>query len=174
MDEENPQDISQRTGLVMLILFWVAVLALGSYFAQGYLQARHNPNAQPAGSVNADGLREVVLQRNAYGHYVSSGKINGVDVTFFLDTGASNISIPAHIAERIGLKRGYRYRSSTANGTIDVYSTELDSVQLGNITLHNLPGSINPHYQEDEILLGMSFLKHLSFTQQGKQLILRQ
>lgn len=158
----------------MLAVFWLLVLGLFTVFCQDYLEDRENPNQDINSRTYADGLREVVLQRNAYGHYVSPGKINGVDVTFFLDTGASGVSIPEHIAEKIGLQRGYRQQSSTANGTIDVYSVVLDTVQLGDIQLDRVRGSINPHYEEDDILLGMSFLKHLEIIQRGNTLTLRQ
>ena len=94
-------------------------------------------------------------------------------MTFFLDTGASTVSIPEHVANRIGLKRGFTYQSSTANGMINVYSSRLDNVQLGNIVLRNIAGSINPHIESDEILLGMSFLKHLELIQKGRTLTLR-
>lgn len=173
MNEET-QDTGIQLGRGMLFVFWIVLLGMATWFIQDYLDDRENPNQDIAGSINADGLREVVLQRNAYGHYVSDGKINGVDVTFFLDTGATSISVPSHIAEQIGLKRGVRYTVSTANGDADAYATDLDRVELGNIALNNLHGSINPNVDYDEILLGMSFLKHLEFTQKGDILILRQ
>lgn len=173
---QPPQEdaTNRRVGQGMLAAFWLLVLGLATLFCQDYLDQRVNPNQALSHHTHASGLREVVLQRNAYGHYVSPGKINTVDVTFFLDTGATGVSIPAHIAEKIGLQRGYVYQSSTANGTIDVYSVELDKVELGNIQLYDVPGSINPHYQGDDILLGMSFLKHLEMTQKGNTLTLRQ
>lgn len=172
----SPEDeaAGSRMGQGMLTVFWLLVLGLGTLFIQGHLEQRDNPNQDLNSRIHADGLREVVLQRNAYGHYVSPGQINGVDVTFFLDTGATGVSIPEHIAEKIGLQRGYRYQSSTANGTIDVYSAVLDKVELGPIALYDVRGSINPHYEEDDILLGMSFLKHLEMTQKGNTLTLRQ
>lgn len=176
-NDQSPQqqpDSSDRIGQWMLYLFWAAVLGIGTWFAQGFLDNKENPNQQLQTTINADGLKEVVLQRNAYGHYVSSGKINGVDVVFFLDTGASSISIPEHVAQKIGLERGVRYTVSTANGEADAYATQLDRVELGDIALNHLRGSINPNVDYDEILLGMSFLKHVEFTQKGRQLILRQ
>ena len=174
MTEENEQDTGIQLGRGMLIIFWVVVLAMATWLIQDWIEQRDNPNQDVQGQVNADGLREVVLLRNPSGHYVSSGKINGVDVTYLLDTGATGISIPEHIADHIGLKRGVRFTVSTANGDADAYSTKLDSVELGNIALYDLHGSINPNVEYDEILLGMRFLKHLEFTQRGRTLILRQ
>jgi aspartyl protease family protein len=50
--------------------------------------------------------------------------------------------------------------------------TRLDTASLGPLTLTNVPASISTGMQFDEILLGMSFLRHLKMSQQGKQLTL--
>ena len=80
-----------------------------------------------------------------------------------LDTGASDVNIPKKTARRLGLKGGYPTYARTANGTITVYSIELDSVELGDIRLSDLEGSINPSMEGHQVLLGMSFLKQLNF-----------
>jgi len=43
-------------------------------------------------------VREVVLKRNRYGHYVANGSINGSQVEFLLDTGATAVAVPAATA----------------------------------------------------------------------------
>ncbi len=146
-----------------LLLFW---------FFSGKLDQLYNPNQNVNSSINSD-FAEVILQRNDYNHYVTSGAINGESVVLFLDTGASSVSIPERIAKELNLPKGRAYQTSTANGIIRVYSTVLDSISIGDITLRNVSASINPHYDQD-ILLGMSFLKHLDFAQKGDQLTLRQ
>ena len=60
----------------------------------------------------------------------------------------------------------------TANGTSKSFQTTLASISLGDIVMHNVPASISSGMKFDEILLGMSFLKHLKLTQQGKLLTL--
>ncbi len=69
--------------------------------------------------------RQVVLQRNRFGHYVATGAINGTPVTFLLDTGSTQISIPGDLAHDLGLKPGPAYDVSTANGTITVRGTRI-------------------------------------------------
>ena len=96
----------------------------------------------------------------------------GKKVDFLVDTGASDVSIPASVANGLGLVRGTPFYVHTANGTITVYRTRLDSVTLGSIRLENLNGSINPNMGGDSVLLGMEFLKRLDFTQSGKELTL--
>lgn len=174
----NPHSADQtqtkRFGVWMVIGMWIIVLWLLTGFFSKLYEHEHNPNRNVATMVSSDGIREVVLQRNRKGHYVSSGAINGQSVTFMLDTGASDISIPARVAGRLGLKKGAPLYFNTANGTVIGYSTMLNSVSIGDITLNNVRASINPNVNDMDILLGMSFLKHVEFTQRGDTLTLRQ
>lgn len=160
-------------GRVMMILFWLLAIGLLSYFFGNIEEQQYNPN-QNLSHIQTASAREVVLERNRYHHYVASGFINGVPVTFMLDTGASTVAVPAKIAAKIGLTPGARQISNTANGRVEVRATEVAELQLGAITLHNLRASILPTMEGDEILLGMSALKEVEFTQRGNQLTLRQ
>lgn len=174
--QKPPRDerLAQRgIGRYMWILFWIAVVIFGTYAFSNLLENERNPN-QSVDTLNSDGVREVVLQRNRYGHYNVTGAINGQPVEFFLDTGATDISVPEHIARKLGLKKQQEIQFYTANGIARGWATRLRSVSIGNITLHDLAASINPNVDDAVILLGMSFLKHIEFTQKGDQLILRQ
>lgn len=161
-------------GRVMLIGGWVLGLLLLALIFGNLLEQRRNPNQHVAGAVNAAGVREVILERNRYGHYLAGGLINGQAVEFLLDTGASDVSVPETVASRLELKKGTPLNYDTANGTITAYHTRLPRLSLGNIELHDVRASINPHMEGETILLGMSFLKHLEFTQRGDTLIIRQ
>ena len=121
-----------------------------------------------------DGIREVVLQRNKSGHYVTAGKINGKPVTFMLDTGATGVAIPESQAVDLGLRRGAAFPTQTANGVSTSYAATLDRVSVGGIELYDISAGITPGLKTKEILLGMSFLKHIEFTQRGDTLTLRQ
>lgn len=157
----------------MIIMGWIVVLGLLTLYFSRYLDQQNNPNQNlPTSQTAQDQL--VQLQRNRYGHYVADGKINNKKVVFMLDTGATDISIPEQVAQRLKLKAGVRIPVNTANGQIDVYATTLDRVSLGSIELHNIRANINPYMHGEEILLGMSFLRHLDFSQQGDQLLIRQ
>lgn len=174
----NPEHDSNRNpagiGRGMLIGGWVLGLLLLALLFGNLLEQRHNPNQHVAGSVNASGAREVILERNRYGHYLAGGQINGQDVEFLLDTGASDVSVPETVARRLGLEKGTPLYYHTANGTITAYHTRLPRLSLGNIELYDVRASINPHMDGETILLGMSFLRHLEFTQRGDTLIIRQ
>ena len=161
-------------GLTMQVLAWVVLLGLGVFFFGDVLEKQFNPNQQLQTHYTQEGVREVTLQRNKFGHYVTSGEINGQPVTFLLDTGATGVAIPEAMANRLGLQRGQAYRTQTANGTSISYATTLDQVAVADIQLLDVRAGIAPGLQTDQILLGMSFLKHIEFTQRGDTLILRQ
>ncbi len=154
--------------------FWyiACFLALGLLymFFDDQLGKQWNPNQQVAGGKRG----EITLKRNKYGHYVATGMINNVPVVFLLDTGATDVAIPSGVANRIGLERGLEFTVSTANGLSSAYQTDIDSLQLGSIYLQDVRASIATGLNGEEILLGMSALKQLEFTQRGDELIIKQ
>jgi aspartyl protease family protein len=156
----------------MIVTAWVLLLVLLTWFFNDRLDAQRNPNRQLAIATPGE-VPEVRLQRNRFGHYVASGTINGHPVEFMLDTGATDVSIPAGVADRIGLQRGRRAFYQTANGTISAWQTTLDEVRLGPLHLGPVAASINPGSSDDAVLLGMSFLRQLDFSQQGNTLTLK-
>ncbi|NOZ54049.1 MAG: TIGR02281 family clan AA aspartic protease [Gammaproteobacteria bacterium] len=158
----------------MIVAMWVIVLWLLTMFFVKWAERDHNMNQRVESVVGADGVREIALLRNRNGHYVTSGAINSYPVVFMIDTGASDISIPYRVADKIGLKRGAQKIYRTANGPALNYSTQLAKVGIGDIELENVRASINPNVEGTDILLGMTFLKHLEFSQRGDTLTLRQ
>jgi aspartyl protease family protein len=170
---KRASNTSRKMGMTMFILAWVVLLALLAVFFDDRLQQQHNPNQLPMTN-NRAGLKEVVLQPNRQHHYVVSGRINGHDITFLLDTGATDVVIPQRLAQQLGLKPGLKQYADTANGRVAVYSTRLSSVEIGNILLENVHASINPAMTDSVVLLGMSALRQVEFSQQGDSLILRQ
>jgi aspartyl protease family protein len=100
----RPDQTPQQFGRGMIIAAWILLLVLLTWFFNDHLEGRRNPNRQLA-TVH-DGVPEVRLERNRYGHYVATGAINGHAVEFMLDTGATDVSIPVAIADRLELQRG--------------------------------------------------------------------
>jgi aspartyl protease family protein len=161
-----------RFGNRMIIIFWFALFGLLWFLFDGVIADRENPNRHIAvGRASTNG--ELVLQRNAWGHYVAPGAINGHPVTFLLDTGATRVAVPAHLTYRLQLQPGAHRQVSTANGVVNVRATRIDTLELGPFEFHDLTGDLNPGMEDDEVLLGMSALKHLEFTQRADSLILR-
>ena len=172
--ELHPQkdpDAKMGTGMWMIALVFLLILL--TMFFGDVLEKQKNPNQSPTSYRNGDVI-EVVLKRNKFGHYVTSGTINDYPVVFMLDTGATGVSIPQEIATIIGLEKGMEYQTYTANGIGKGYRTEVDSLSFGDIKVENLDAGIAPNMPGGQVLLGMSVLKKLEFTQKGDQLIIRQ
>ncbi len=157
----------------MIIIAWLLFLAMLFVMFQDQLLQRNNPNQNIVTSTSG-AQKEVVLLRNAHGHYVTNGTINQQAVVFLLDTGATEIAIPESIANKLGLQKGRVITVKTANGNTLAYRTRLDSVAIGEIVLYNLSATILGNFPGNEVLLGMNFLKNLELIQKGKTLTIKQ
>lgn len=102
----------------------------------------------------------LLLYPDSRGHYFTRGRINGVEVNFLLDTGATYISMEVEQARRIGLDytRGERSMSQTAAGIVPVYVILLDRVRINGVEKRNIRASVSPNTGLNTILLGNSFL----------------
>ena len=170
----KPEQNQQQAGKYMLLIGWLIGLGLLALLFSKALDKQYNPNSSVNSTITSGQHREVQLKRNRDGHYLARGHINDQPVTFLLDTGATGVIIPAHIAKQLNLARGHPGRAITANGTITIYKTRLPQIGLGAIKMYDIAAHINPHMQADEILLGMSFLKKLELVQRDNILTLRQ
>jgi clan AA aspartic protease (TIGR02281 family) len=87
-----------------------------------------------------------------------------VSAPFLVDTGASDVSIPAALADRLGIQIGpdtpYR-RYTTANGVIAKPVITLDSVQAGEARLEQVRASVSSTM--DVGLLGGAFFNNFTF-----------
>jgi aspartyl protease family protein len=157
----------------MMIIAWAAALFLATRFFAEWEQRQENPNTVVA-SEHGDGYVEVKLTSNRDGHFVMTGQINARPVQFMLDTGATNVAVPESVAETLRLERGERVQVSTANGRTDAFRTTLQRLQIGDIVLNNVRALVVPGLDGEQVLLGMSAVKQLEFTQRGGTLLLRQ
>jgi len=163
----------KKIGQGMLAVAMILALILMPMFFAQVEENDRNPNQSPASVVSSNSV-EVVLERNRAGHYVTSGLINEIPVDFLLDTGATDVVIPAHLAKDLGLKAGYKSRAMTANGPVTVYATVINELEIGKIKLTDVRASINPAMNAQGILLGMSALRKVEFVQRGKFLTIKQ
>ena len=140
-----------------------------------YIQRYGGPEVVQVGVLPAPtpGAGELVLQRNRAGHYLLPGEINGRPVRLLLDTGATQVSVPARLAAELGLQAGAPASVLTANGAVVVRQTRIPRLAFGPFEFSDVAGHLNPGMQGDEVLLGMSALRHLEFTQRGDTLTLR-
>jgi len=164
------QPPERKLGQGMLAICFALALAALTVFFDGWIERQNDPSSETL----KDGSLQVVLLRNRQGHYVSAGTVNGRPVTFLLDTGATDVAVPAGLAENLGLNYGAQTRVNTATGVVPVFSTTINQLTLGQIELSEVSASITPSMGGETILLGMSALKQIEFTQRGNTLTLRQ
>ncbi|MFT4580957.1 MAG: aspartyl protease family protein [Gammaproteobacteria bacterium] len=161
-------------GAAMYIIASILLLVLLTSLFGDALERQRNPNASPTSLNPGEGPASTLLQRNRAGHYVFNGTVNGTTAEFLVDTGATAVAVPARLATSLGLQRGTPMQALTANGITTAYATRIDSLIIGEIEERDIAASIIPNFPGEQILLGMSFLKRLDFTQRGDTLILRQ
>lgn len=172
MQPSTPPDPTRRTGRAFAWIAWLLALGLLYVFFDAQLAQQINPN-QNLDSVQRAGKVEVVLEANRAGHYVASGTINRQPVVFLLDTGATQVAIPLAIAEQLNLQLQREVRVQTANGVARAYQTQLDSLTIGAIELRNVDATVVPGMGMSQILLGMSALKQVEFSQRNQTLTIR-
>jgi aspartyl protease family protein len=108
------------------------------------------------------------------GHFLTKGAVNGRSLRFLVDTGASLTTLSRAQAKQIGLRyrNGAPARAATANGMVEGWLVELDTVRVGNVTVRNVDAMvINAELSVG--LLGMSFLDKFDMERQGSKLVLR-
>lgn len=119
---------------------------------------------------------ELALPRGPGGHYFLTAKVNGVDMTFLVDTGATDVALGAEHAEKLRLQlqdKDYTKRYRTANGIVRGAPVALRQVQAGRLRLRDVEASVLEG-PLDMPLLGMSFLNRLrGYEVRGDQLVLR-
>jgi aspartyl protease family protein len=119
---------------------------------------------------------QTVLTADGQGHFFTTVLINGVPVRGVIDTGATHISLGVADAQRMGLnyQQGQHGVSQTANGLINVYLVNIPHVQVGDIALSNITGSVrvDATAQQTPVLIGMSFLRHVDLRRSGNTMLL--
>jgi len=119
---------------------------------------------------------EVQVWRNPTGMYTTVGSINGLLVTFLVDTGASAVAMNAREARRLGIDYRVVGRESgitTASGTERAWAVTLDTVKVGNLELRNVGAMVLEGEYPVTTLLGMSYLGQLEIDNDGRLMTLR-
>ena len=117
----------------------------------------------------------VYLTADSQGQFHAPGSVNGVQMRFFVDTGASFVSLGGGDALRAGINLTQAQPASlqTANGVVRAWRVKLDTVQVGDVTLRNVDGIVHGT-DMPFVLLGMSFLNRMEMRRDGNTMVLRQ
>ncbi len=155
-----------------ILLIAAAVMVVGGYAARFADREIGAPSAQQAAAVqpaaqapepSGYGSR-LTLAANRQGHFRTEARVNGRRMGFLVDTGASLVVLRASAAVRVGIRpipADYTANVSTANGRIKAAPAKLDRIELGDITVFDVPALVLPDKVLSQNLLGVSFLSRL-------------
>ena len=107
---------------------WMLAMLAATMFFNGILADRQNPNR--LASLD-DQQGDLILEANHYGQYLAEGRINGSEVTFLLDTGATVVAVPRDIAALAGLSEGAEVSVATAAGTAAARRNSDSAIEFG-------------------------------------------
>jgi aspartyl protease family protein len=116
------------------------------------------------------------VSKSSDGHFWAQGVVNGTQVRFLVDTGASTITLTPTDAQRLGLEPAgltYNIPIRTANGDSLAARVTLASVSVAGARVSDVEAVVVNHGLPIS-LLGMSYLGRLSrFVATRDQMILQ-
>jgi aspartyl protease family protein len=127
------------------------------------LAAAPGPPPAPFTVVESGGSREIHIAAHESGHYLVDATVNGVDLAFLVDTGASWLTLSKADAARAGIETAwldFDIRLQTANGIVRAARIELPELRIGDMELRDVAAIVNDSPMGFS-LLGMSFLERL-------------
>jgi aspartyl protease family protein len=133
--------------------------------------------AAPAPVPANSNSRSLTVNADQGGHFAVDARVDGRRLGFMIDTGASQITIRASDAARLGFHptpRDYSIKISTANGEGRAALVELGMVEVGNIVVRDLRALVVPDTALNVNLLGMTFLSRLRWSHERGKLLLEQ
>lgn len=146
------------------LLFAVAVLLVFSYSLITENPVDTTGAVTPISSTLADGSLAVEIQANGDDEFVFTGKINGIKVKFLFDTRADAMVIPEKVATYLRLEKGDQHYTQTLHGETLGYRTTLDRLNIGAISLSQIPATVSSEIEGDTILFGIAALDPLTLS----------
>ena len=161
--------------LVKMALAWIVIFAAGFVLFTfrddfGYLAQRLK--AEATGSPVTQG-REVRIPMAIDGHFWVTAKLNGEDVKFLVDSGATMTTIDRATAKKAGVEVSPRRDQfvRTGNGIIRVSTGRADELRVGGIRRQDVGLQVADN--DDLNVLGMNYLSSLSrWGVEGRWLVL--
>jgi aspartyl protease family protein len=121
-------------------------------------------------------VKEVQVWRDKTGMYTTVGSVNGLPVSFLVDTGATAVAMNAQQARRLGIDFrviGVKSSVTTASGVVNAWVVMLDTVKVGELLLRNVEAVVLEGTHPETALLGMSYLGRLEIDNDGRLMTLR-
>jgi aspartyl protease family protein len=154
---------------------WVAVFASGFIlfaFRDNLGLVAQRLRAEADGTPVTEG-REIRIPMAIDGHFWAKARLNGHDVKFLVDSGATTTTVDRETARDAGVEISSRRDQyvRTGNGVIRVASGRADEIIIGTITRRDVALEIADN--DDLNVLGMNYLSSLSrWGVEGRWLVL--
>jgi aspartyl protease family protein len=161
--------------LVTMALAWIAIFGAGFViftFRDNLGWVAQRLKAEAVGTPVEQG-NETRIPMAIDGHFWVNAKVNGHDVKFLVDSGATTTTIDRDTARDAGVPISERrdLYVRTGNGVIRVASGRADDLTIGNISRHDVALEIADN--DDLNVLGMNYLSSLSrWGVEGRWLVL--
>jgi aspartyl protease family protein len=169
-----------------ILILAAIVVAAGGYLARYADQAvmmKSPPQAAVVQPVEqptqvSAGQHKMELTSSRDGHFRVDARVDGRHIDFLVDTGASLVIMRETDAATVGIRpmlRDYTAVVSTANGKIKAAPTKLERIEIGDITVFDVPALVLPDEALAQNLLGVAFLSRLRrYEYAGGRMLLEQ
>jgi aspartyl protease family protein len=161
--------------LVKMALAWIVIFAAGFVLISfrddfGYFAQRLK--AEAVGTPVEQG-RETRIPMSIDGHFWVDAKVNGKDVRFLVDSGATMTTVDRDTARAAGVEVSPRADQfvRTGNGVIRVSTGRAAELEVGGISRRDV--GLQVAENDDLNVLGMNFLSTLSrWSVEGRSLVM--
>lgn len=171
-DHPGMANALRKTGYLGMLaagLLLVAQLAYTAERSDAALELHRRPALTVSG-------RETIVPLASDGHFWVTAEVNGRELDFLIDTGATFTGLGRDAAAELGVRPDPQQAPlelETANGVITATMGKVDALRFGNIEVRGLMVAVPEDAADDTQVIGMNLLSQLaSWRVEGDKLIL--
>jgi len=170
-----------RSALILLSLFITLPCHADNVYkcrtSQGKLEYSGSPCAAQKQAVSSWGAAidpdhpqplPMIIKAQGGGHFFVDGKVNGHQLRFLIDTGATTVSLPASMQKNAKLVCKQDVMVDTANGKSKNCVTTIAELRFGDYTIKNIVATLAPNLTQP--LLGMNVLSRYRIEQSKQEM----
>ena len=172
-----PQALKHGAIWVLIFLVMVTIYAYRGPLLRlaGPVLSELNPDRAVV-VTDPNGVRTLTVARSSNGHFNIEASVDGKDVRFLVDTGATGTVLSEQDAARVGIAvdtLAFNRPVQTANGLAFEARTRINRLEIGPFALRNVGVGVLRDDQLQTSLLGMNVLSRFaSLKVEGDRLVL--